>query len=80
VKVIEAVAKRIQKIATQKNLSQYAICKKATVHDSTLYQIYKGNQTHLSLNVLFLLCEGLGVTIQEFFNDPMFSSEILDID
>lgn len=29
---------------------------------------------------LLLICEGLGITIQEFLNDPLFDRENLDID
>ena len=79
-KVIEAIAHRIKNILGDKNLSQYAVCKKATVHDSTIYNIYNGNQKHLSINVLLLLCEGMDISITEFFDDPLFSKENLDID
>ena len=77
-KVIEAIGQRIQKIIKDKGLSQYAVCKKATVHDSTLYNIFNGNQKHLSVNVLLLLCEGMDISIVEFFDDPLFKN--LDID
>jgi transcriptional regulator with XRE-family HTH domain len=80
VKVIEAIAKRIQNILSKKKLSQYAVCKKATLHDSTIYNIYHGNQKHLSVNVLLLLCEGMDVSIVEFFSDPLFAEGNLDID
>ena len=78
--VIEAVSKRIQTLMTEKNLTPYSVCKKATVDLSTIYNITNGRQKTISFNVLLLLCEGLGVTIQEFLNDPLFEKSILDID
>jgi len=79
-KIIEAVGKRIQNLLTEKNLSQYAVCKKATVDLSTIYNILHGRQNVVSFNILLLLCEGLVVTIQEFLNDPLFDKANLDID
>ena len=79
-KVIEAVGKRIQKFLIQKNLTPYAVCKKATVDLSTIYNIINNRQKVISFNILLLLCEGLGVTIQEFLDDPLFEKSNLDVD
>jgi len=79
-KVIEAVGKRIQNLLSEKNITQYAVCKKATVDLSTIYNILNGRQKVVSFNVLLLLCEGLDITIQEFLNHPLFSKENLEID
>ena len=78
--VIEAIGKRIQQIQVEKKLSNYAVCKKATVDLSTLYNIFNNRQKVISFNVLLLLCEGLDVTIQEFLNSPLFDKNNLDID
>ena len=78
-KVIYAIGERIQKIMTEKNLSQYAVCKKGTVDKSTIYNILNGRQRVVSFNILLLLCEGLGITIQEFLDDPLFDKSNLDI-
>jgi len=78
--VIEAIAERIKNLMAEKNLSQYAICKKATVDKSTVYNILNGRQKVISFNILLLLCEGLGITIQEFLNDPLFDKSNLEID
>lgn len=77
--VINAIGKRIQEILTEKNLSHYAVCKKATVDLSTIYNILNGRQKVISFNILLLLCEGLDITIQEFLNHPLFNKDNLDI-
>ena len=79
-KTIDAVGKRIQELLKEKDISQYAVCKKATVDLSTIYNILNSRQKVISFNILLLLCEGLGVTIQEFLNSPLFSKENLEID
>jgi len=80
VKVIDAVAARIKFYLDEKKLTQYAVCKKATVDLSTIYNILNGRQRVVSFNVLLLLCEGLGVTVQEFLDSPLFHKENLEID
>jgi len=78
--VINAVGKRISGLLVEKNLTQYAVCKKATVDLSTVYNILNGRQRVVSLNILLLLCHGLDITIQEFLDDPLFEKENLEID
>jgi len=79
-KVIQAIGQRIQGLLREKGLSQYAVCKKATVDLSTIYNILNGRQKVISFNILLLLCDGLDVTIQEFLNSPLFDKENLEID
>ena len=77
---IEAIGKRIQEVQMQKNISNYAVCKKATVDLSTLYNIFNNRQKAISFNVLLLLCDGLDITIQEFLDSPLFKKDNLEID
>ena len=79
-KVIDAIAKRILELLSQKNLTQYAVCKKATVDLSTIYNLVNGRQKVISFNILLLLCEGLDITIQEFLNNQLFDKENLEIE
>jgi hypothetical protein len=74
--VIEVVAKRIQGLLAEKQLSQCA----ATVNLSTLYNNFNGRQKVISFNILLLPCNGLGITIQEFLDDRLFAPNNLDID
>jgi transcriptional regulator with XRE-family HTH domain len=80
VELIEAIAKRIQSVMKRNGLTQYALCKKIAVSESCLYNICYKRQQDLPMRRLLLICEGLGITIQEFLNDPLFDRENLDID
>jgi len=80
VTVIDAIGKRIREIMGEKNLSNYAVCKRATVDLSTLYNIFNKRQKVISFNVLLLLCDGLDITIQEFLDSPLFGKDVLEID
>jgi DNA-binding Xre family transcriptional regulator len=78
--VIEAIAKRIHEIQGEKNLTNYAVCKKATVDLTTIHNIFNNRQKVISFNILLLLCDGLGVSIQEFLSSPLFNRGNFDID
>jgi len=79
-KTIEAVAKRTQEIMTEKGMTQYALCKKIAISESSLYNIFYNRQKDIPLGKLLLICDGLGITIQDFLNSPLFSRSKLDLD
>ena len=76
-----AIALRISNLMVKKKIpSQYQVCKNAGLTESTLRAII--NEEHKSANILtlFRVCEGLGITIQEFFDDDLFRLTNLDLD
>lgn len=60
--------------------SQYQLCKDAGLTESTLRAVL--NEEHKSVNIftLFRICDGLKISIQEFFNDELFNKENLNLD
>ncbi len=80
-KLSRAVALRISNIMIKKKIpSQYAVYTKAGLSETTLRNVI--NETHdtVNLKTLILICDGLGVTIQEFMDDDLFSRDNLDIE
>lgn len=74
-----AIALRISDLMIKNKIpSQYAVCKEAGITESTLRNLM--NETHQSVNVktLIKICDGLKVTITEFFNDDLFKKDNLD--
>ena len=79
-RVAEAVAKRLTALLKEKNLTQYALCKRIAIDPSNIYNIMYGRCKTVTVDKLFLLAEGLEMTVQEFLNDPIFAKENLEID
>ena len=79
-KVIEAIAKRLSGLLEEKKLSQYALCKKIAIDPSNLYNIMYGRCKTITADKLFLLAEGLDMTVQEFLDHSLFAKENLEID
>ena len=77
----KAVAKRLIELMEQRNLSLNGLARLAAVPPSTLKNIIYGKSKNPGVVTLKLLCDGMGITITEFFNSPLFSElEIEDID
>ena len=77
----EAVAIRLIELMEQRNLSLNGLARLAAVPPSTLKNIIYGKSKNPGVVTLKLLCDGMGISITEFFNSPLFSElEIEDID
>lgn len=80
-KLNRAIALRISILMVKNKIpSQYQLCKDAGLTESTLRAIL--NEEHQSVNILtlFRICDGLKVTIQEFFDDDLFDKENLNLE
>lgn len=80
-KLNRAIALRINNLMAQNKIpSQYAVYTKAGLTESTLRNII--NEEHETTTVLTLIkvCDGLGITIQDFFNDELFVRDNLSIE
>ena len=79
-KTIEAISKRLVNLLEEKQLSQYALCKKVAIDPSNIYNIMYHRCKTVTVDKLFLLAEGLGITVQEFLDDPLFLKSNIEID
>ena len=79
-KLFDAIVKRIQGIMTDKKITQYALAKEIAINESSLHCIFNGKQKDISMSRLYLICDGLGITIQEFFNHPLFDKAKIESD
>ena len=79
-KTSEAVAKRIRALLVKKNMTQYRLCKNLAMHQNTMTNIMTAKNKSVNLNTVLLVSRGLGITASEFFNDPIFESDDLNIE
>lgn len=76
-----AIALRISNLMVKNKIpSQYAVCKNAGITESTLRNIINESYDGANIRTLIKICDGLGVTIQEFFSDDIFLRENLDVE
>ena len=68
----EAVRKRLNSFLLKKNLSAWGLYKATGIPRSTLCAFLSGRTSLVKLDTLLHICEGLGISLIDFFNDPMF--------
>lgn len=68
-----AIVERINFYLNKKNMTLWELYKASGVPKSTIFALMKPNSKILpKLDTLHHICEGLGITIREFFNNPVF--------
>lgn len=65
------VAKRITDLCMEKNISICELSKLSKVPPSTIKNIVNGNSTNPGIVTIKKLCDGLRITIQEFFQESI---------
>lgn len=75
----EAIAKRITELCKERGLTQYALSRKSGVPQSTLSTICHCHFPSMKVHIIYEICEGLEITLKEFYDSPLFDREnILD--
>ena len=78
-KLSTAVAERISNILAEKQMSQYRLEKIIAMPHNTLKMLMSGRNKSVNLRTVMQIVKGLDMTVAEFFNDPLFESEDLEI-
>jgi len=74
-----AVAQRISNLLIKNNMSRYALCKKIVLPEQTLKNIIDERNTDIKLSTLAKIADGFDLSIVEFFDDPLFEKQTLEI-
>ena len=70
----EAVKLRIIELCEQRNITINKLATISGVTQSTLNNIVGGRNNSTTISTIKKLCDGLEITIQEFFNSEFFSN------
>lgn len=66
------LARRINDLCKQKGISYYVLSYKSAVPLTTLIHIVDGSTKNPGIYTIFKLCDGLGITLKEFFDSEEF--------
>ncbi len=69
----EAVIVRLEILCVQRGIKASKLAYVAGVHPSTVRSIINGSSKNPGISTIKKLCDGLNVTIQEFFMDVAFA-------
>lgn len=74
-KLGDAVILRIEQLCIEQNKSKYDLFLTSGVPQSTLTSIKKKRCQSVKVSTLYAICEGFDISLQEFFNSPLFERE-----
>lgn len=67
-KLNDSVGKRIIEFCKERNITLNKLCTMSGVIQSTVNSIFSGRSQNPKLSTIQYLCEGLGITLKEFFD------------
>ena len=70
----EAVAKRILQLCEKKKIAVNALANLSGVSPSTVYSMLNEKSQNPGVVSLKKLCDGLDISLREFFNDDLFDN------
>ncbi len=70
----EAVAQRIIDLCYERNIAINALANISGVSPSTIYSMLNQKSKNPGVVSIKKICDGLEITVREFFNDPLFDS------
>ena len=81
----QAVAKRVNKLLKERNMSQYRLEQNRLEQNSgiqhgTMNGIMSAKNKGIELNTVMMIARGFSMTVLEFLDDEIFLSEDLEIE
>lgn len=72
--ISQAVVKRIEGLCRERNLTINALSNISGVTQSTVNDIVSGKTYNTGIVTIKKLCDGLGISVREFFDCDLFSN------
>lgn len=71
----EAVSKRITELLEENRMTQYQLFLKSGVPQSTLSTVMNCTFPSVKMRIIYEICEGFEIGLDEFFDSPLFSRD-----
>ena len=79
-KLSKAVAMRVSEILRERKMSQYRLEKIIAMPHNTMKTLMGERNSGVNLKTVMQIIKGLNMTPGEFFSDPIFEREDIEID
>ncbi len=73
-KICEAMSKKLLKICDERGISVNKLANICCLTQSTVQNIIECNSVNPKLLTIVRICDGLNMTLEEFFSDELFSN------
>lgn len=75
---IEAITQRILNLCNERNITPNKLGTISGIDPSTITSIFYGKSKNPGIVTIKEICDGLNITIYDFFNDELFKSNELE--
>lgn len=72
--ISQAVIHRIEELCRERNLTVNALSNVAGVTQSTVNDIMSGKTYNAGIGTIKKLCDGLGISVRQFFDSDLFAN------
>lgn len=77
-KVTEALTQRILNLCKERNITPNKLGNISGIEPSTITSIFYGKSKNPGIVTIKSICDGLDITLTEFFSDEIFNNNDLD--
>lgn len=70
--VKDAVANRFQQLCAERNIKPNELANRAGITPSSVYSMLDPKRREITINLIKKLCDGLDISLGEFFSDRVF--------
>ena len=74
----KAVSLRLNELLEEKNMTQYQLYMKSGVPKSTIGNVINCTYDSVKLRIIHEMCQGLEISVSEFFQSPLFEEYNLE--
>ena len=74
----EAVGKRLSELLDERKMTQYQLYMRSGVPKSTIGNVINCSYESVKLRIIHEMCQGIGISISEFFQSSLFSEHNLE--
>ena len=74
----QAISQRLSELLEERNMTQYQLFTRSGVPKSTIHNLVTCRYDSVKLRIIHELCQGLQISISEFFQSPLFDELNLD--
>lgn len=72
--VKDAVVARFQELCDERKISQNELARLSGITPSTVYSFFNPSRRDASITTIKKMCDGLNISLKEFFSSPLFEN------
>ena len=77
-KLNEAISQSLNELLQERKMTQYQLFMKSGVPRSTIGNVVNCAYSSVNIRIIHEMCQGLGISITEFFESPLFDENNLE--